>query len=226
MRQHGTACARRQTAEPHDPTTPREELELEICSRGRLLVPGPCQRCGGPVQRRLHAPAVPGPEPSHPLCSGGGGGGEGVGLVVVCAGAPPEARRSLPVTGWTGAARWRRAARRRPHQTRLPALVHAREAPGSTRPRRGGGRARRQCSRRCRRRRCQASASRAATARRPRAAHPRQAGSPARRGPARRSRSRPRAARARPARAGEAVGHGRKVRPACGPIASGPIGRL
>ena len=141
-------------------------------------MPGPCQRCGGPVQRRLHAPVVPGPEPSHPLCSGGGGGGEGVGLVVVCAGAPPEARRSLPVTGWTGAARWRRAARRRPQQTRLAALVHAREAPGSTRPRRRDGRARRQCSRRCRRRRCQASASRAAKTRRPRAAHPRQVGSP------------------------------------------------
>ena len=98
--------------------------------------------------------------------------------MAVCAVAPHEARRSRPVAGWTGAARWRRAARRRPQQTRLAALVHAREAPGSTRPRRRDGRARRQCSRRCRRRRCQASASRAAKTRRPRAAHPRQVGSP------------------------------------------------
>ena len=147
--------------------------------------------------RGLHAPAAPWPEPLPPVALGrrrrrrGGWAGGGVRWRT------PEARRSLLVTGWADAARWRRAARRRPHQARLPALVHAREAPGSTRPRRGGGRARRQCLRRCRRGAgAQASASRAATAGRPRAAHPphRQAAPPAEE-PTTLPRSQPRAAR-------------------------------
>ena len=78
-----------------------------------------------PIRRGLPVPAAPGPEPSARLRLDRGRVREAVGQVATRAGAPPEARRSLPVTSWTDAARRRRASRRRPQQTRPLELVHA-----------------------------------------------------------------------------------------------------